>query len=255
MPCPLTTPTGGDGTHLPAPDSSETESQQTDTLKTTVTGGSDYSTLGRLRKNINELDSLIYELEESQQEIETRASEVREVEERKVREIQTKEVRQTTAREVRETRETEVTGTETHDVSVVSEAQEVAIVSPSEDTTTATEDVPRVSDVAPIAKEIPIEETPPAADKSPPEKPSPVEVPASSQATLPESVDTAVSLTLAAAEASSSSSQTTQVTRTKRTIETHSSQQKVLKQDESKCVFCDGDSALLPVCAGDTVCW
>lgn len=55
---------GGDGTHVPAPDSSDTDTLKTDTLKTTTTASTDYSTLGRLRKNINELDSLIYSLED-----------------------------------------------------------------------------------------------------------------------------------------------------------------------------------------------
>lgn len=49
---------------MPAPDSSDTDTLKTDTLKTTTTVSTDYSTLGRLRKNINELDSLIYSLED-----------------------------------------------------------------------------------------------------------------------------------------------------------------------------------------------
>lgn len=39
-------------------------------MKTTTTVTTDYSTLGRLRKNINELDSLIYSLEANQKPVE-----------------------------------------------------------------------------------------------------------------------------------------------------------------------------------------
>lgn len=59
--------TGGEEGYVPAPDSSDTDTLKTDTLKTTKTVSSDYSTLGRLRKNIRELDTLIDSLEDSEQ--------------------------------------------------------------------------------------------------------------------------------------------------------------------------------------------
>lgn len=58
--------TGGDEGYVPAPDSSDTDTLKTDTMKTTKTVSSDYSTLGRLRKNIRELDTLIDTLEDSE---------------------------------------------------------------------------------------------------------------------------------------------------------------------------------------------
>lgn len=48
-------------------DSYGSESVKKDTTRTTTLVTTDYSTLGRLRKNINELDSLIHTLEDSQQ--------------------------------------------------------------------------------------------------------------------------------------------------------------------------------------------
>lgn len=59
-------PTGREGTHEPTRSSGDSDSLKTDTMKSSTTITTDYSTLGRLRKNINELDSLIYSLEGSQ---------------------------------------------------------------------------------------------------------------------------------------------------------------------------------------------
>ena len=59
-------PTGREGTHEPTRDSGDADSLKTDTMRSSTTITTDYSTLGRLRKNINELDSLIYSLEGSQ---------------------------------------------------------------------------------------------------------------------------------------------------------------------------------------------
>ncbi|XP_064089060.1 mucin-2-like isoform X2 [Macrobrachium nipponense] len=59
---------GGEEGYVPTVDSSDTDTLATDTMKTSKTVGSDYSTLGRLRKNINELDSLIDSLDESEQQ-------------------------------------------------------------------------------------------------------------------------------------------------------------------------------------------
>ncbi|XP_068247122.1 LOW QUALITY PROTEIN: uncharacterized protein [Palaemon carinicauda] len=59
---------GGEEGYVPTVDSSDTDTLATDTMKTSKTVGSDYSTLGRLRKDINELDSLIVSLDESQQQ-------------------------------------------------------------------------------------------------------------------------------------------------------------------------------------------
>lgn len=60
-------PTGSEGSRVPARDSYDSDSVRKETRRTTATVTTDYSTLGRLRKNINELDSLINSLEESQQ--------------------------------------------------------------------------------------------------------------------------------------------------------------------------------------------
>lgn len=60
-------PTGQEERRVSARDSGDSDSLRTDTMRTTTTVTTDYSTLGRLRKNINELDSLIHSLEDSQQ--------------------------------------------------------------------------------------------------------------------------------------------------------------------------------------------
>lgn len=64
---PRPAPTGREGTRVSTRDSSYSDSLKMNTSRSTTTITTDYSTLGRLRKNINELDTLIDSLEESQQ--------------------------------------------------------------------------------------------------------------------------------------------------------------------------------------------
>ncbi|XP_071551121.1 uncharacterized protein [Panulirus ornatus] len=217
---------GGDGTHVPAPDSSESESVQTDTMKTSLTMSSDYSTLGRLRKNINELDSLLYSLEESQREKHVTS------------EVQEALISQTIQIDCEATDLPAKDGTS---VEVETPAEDVVPVedmnfvdvSAVENTVFATEDVAPVedstfmediSDAVPFEGEALTEDTQDVV-----------------QSVIPEPADPAVALTQATVEAcslsTSNTSHTSQVIHTKRTIESENceaSHQKVLKGDRSK---------------------
>lgn len=226
---------------MPAPDSSESESLQTDTMKTSVTVSSDYSTLGRLRKNISELDSLLYSLEESQR-VEHVTSEVQETPESQDMPIACETI-DPSAKDVTLVK-IEALAEDVVSVGDVNFVEESVV----EDAAVATENV------APIEVTTPVEDI--SEDVVPVEDIAPIEDAVSSQdvaqAVIPEPADPAVALTLATADICSlstcSTSHTTQVIQTKRTIESENSeasQQKVLKEDRSKLCYVECYSCLL----------
>ncbi|XP_069944535.1 uncharacterized protein [Cherax quadricarinatus] len=196
---------GGDGSHVPAPDTSETESLKTDTMKTSRTASSDYSTLGRLRKNINELDYLISSLEDSKH---------------------------------KEQRKTEVQSSSVStNISVVSKTNELRVKGATSS-----------KDLSPVKAEtspgnIPVSVVP-VGDMTTKNKETVYTAPAEDavvEHVIQDSVDPAVALTLAAAEAcclsTSKNTHTSHLTTSliKRTTESEksASQQKVLREKRS----------------------